>query len=81
MELVNKIQSITIDTSIDFDLLKMQKHILLGYAKQNYMLYGLVYLIDQIQDSVYDQILDSHGKEEAEKFANIFIHHNETAIL
>jgi len=77
MELVNTIQSITINTSIDLNLLKIQKHILLQYAEQNHMLYGIIYLIDQIQDSVYDQILDSHGREEAEKFANIFIYHNE----
>ena len=74
MELVNTVQSITINTSIDLNLLKIQKHILLQYAEQNYMLYGLIYLIDQIQDSVYDQILESQGKETAEKFAKDYIY-------
>ena len=74
MDLVNTVQSITINTSIDLNLLKIQKHILLQYAEQNYMLYGLIYLIDQIQDSVYDQILESQGKETAEKFAKDYIY-------
>jgi hypothetical protein len=80
MELVNTVQSITINTSIDMNLLKIQKHILLQYAEQNHMLYGLIYLIDQIQDSVYDSILDIHGEQDAEKFANLFIYQDETLV-
>ena len=69
MDLGNSVQKVTINTSIDVSLLKKQKQVLLDYAEQNHMLYGLVYLIDSIQDSVYDQIVEEHGKEEADEYA------------
>lgn len=69
MDFGNTVQKVTINTSIDLSLLKKQKQILLDCAEQNYLLYGLVYLIDSIQDSVYDQIVKKYGKEEADEYA------------
>jgi len=46
---------ITITLDIDFELLKKQKHDLLKLANKYQSIWGIVHLIDEIQDQAVDE--------------------------
>lgn len=69
-------QKVTIETTIDFELLRQQKRLLidLALAQENELLDGLIALIDHIQDSFYAELLENQGREYADQYADLFIY-------
>ena len=74
MDTLNPTQTVKLETKIDFQLLRYQKHQLVKLARQHQWLDGIVNLVDEIQDSFYHEVETTQGKETAERFAKNFIY-------
>ena len=74
MDILNPSQTVKLEMKIDFQLLRYQKHQLLKLANQHEWLDGIIHLVDDIQDSFYNEIEETQGKETADNFAKNFIY-------
>ena len=72
--MAEKMQEVVVEMTIDFELLREQKRLLLELSEEHRDLDGLVFLIDHIQDTFYRQLLSEHGKEYADKYANRYVY-------
>lgn len=74
MDTNNPIQTVKLEAKVDFQLLRYQKHQLIKLAHRHEWLDGIIHLVDDIQDSFYEELEESQGKETAEKFAKDYIY-------